>query len=78
LIKHLVGIEAGYLGDCIGRPAPVRLPWVDDGSIWDGADMWATAAESRDYILELYGAARAHADRSTRHHSWPPDRASGR
>lgn len=62
LVKHLVGIEASYLGDCIGRPAPVRLPWVDDGSIWDGADMWAAAEESRAYIVGLYADVCAHAD----------------
>jgi Protein of unknown function (DUF664) len=48
LVEHLAGAEASYLGDCLGRPAPFRLPWVDDGSIWDSADMWATAEESRE------------------------------
>jgi hypothetical protein len=62
LVKHLVGIVASYLGDCLGRPAPFRLPWVDDGSIWDSADMWATADQSRDYVVDLYCAAWAHSD----------------
>lgn len=62
LVKHLIGIEAGYLGDCAGRPSPLRLPWVEDGSIWDGADMWATAEESRAYLVELYREAWAHSD----------------
>ena len=35
LVKHLAGVEASYLGDCLGRPASLRFPWVDDGSIWD-------------------------------------------
>jgi hypothetical protein len=64
LVKHVTGVEAGYLGDCLGRPAPFRLPWVDDGSIWESADMWATADQSRDYIVELYRAAWAHSDRA--------------
>jgi hypothetical protein len=64
LIKHLTGVEAGYLGECVGRPSPVRLPWVEDGSIWDGADMWATAGESRDYIVGLYRETWAHSDTS--------------
>lgn len=64
LVKHLVGVEASYLGDCLGRPSPARLPWVEDGSIWDGADMWATADESRDYIVGLYREAWAHSDAS--------------
>lgn len=64
LVKHLAGIEAGTLGDCVGRPFPTALPWYDDGSVWDGADMWATADESRAYILDLYRDAWAHSDAS--------------
>ena len=62
LVKHLAGIETGYLGECAGRRSPVRLPWVDDGSIWDGADMWVTAEQSREYIVGLYREAWAHSD----------------
>lgn len=64
LIKHLTGVEMNSLGDCVGRPAPVRLPWVEDGSIWDGADMWLTVDQSRDYIVGLYRDAWAHSDES--------------
>jgi hypothetical protein len=64
LIKHLTSVETSYLGDCIGRPAPIRLPWVEDRSIWDGADMWLTVDQSRDYIVGLYRDAWAHSDES--------------
>jgi hypothetical protein len=64
LVKHVTGIELGYLGDCVGRPSPIRLPWVDDGSIWDSADMWATAEESRDSLVGLYQSAWRHSDES--------------
>jgi hypothetical protein len=64
LVKHVTGIELGYLGDCVGRPSPIRLPWVDDGSIWDSADMWATAEESRDDLVGLYQSAWRHSDES--------------
>jgi hypothetical protein len=64
LVKHLAGIELAYLGDCVGRPSPVRLPWVEDESIWDGADMWATAEETREYLVSLYRAASRHSDES--------------
>ena len=57
LVKHLAGIELGYLGDCVGRPSPVRLPWVEDESVWDNADMWATADQSKDYLVGLYRKA---------------------
>jgi hypothetical protein len=63
LVKHLAGIELGYLGACVGRPSPVPLPW-DDESIWDSADMWATAEETRDYIVGLYRTAWRHSDES--------------
>jgi uncharacterized damage-inducible protein DinB len=62
LVKHLIGIEASYLGDCLGRPAPLKLSWVEDGSIWDSADMWAMAEESRDFIVDLYRRAWEHSD----------------
>jgi hypothetical protein len=83
LVKHLTGVEAGYLGDCVGRASPVRLPWVEDGSIWDGADMWAAPEQSRDYIVGLYRDTWAHSDASIAELPmdcaasvswWPPDK----
>jgi hypothetical protein len=64
LVKHLTGIELSYLGDCVGRPAPVTLPWVEDDTIWQGADMWATADQSREELLDLYRTAWRHSDES--------------
>ncbi len=61
LVKHLAGIELGYLGDTFGRPAPQRPSWMEDGAE-DNADMWATADESAEDILDLYRRAGAHAD----------------
>src|SRR6478672_2981085 len=52
LVKHLAGVELGYLVESVGRDAPV-LPWNEDGSVWDSADMWATADQSREYIVDL-------------------------
>jgi len=62
IVKHLVGVEHVYLGESLGRTPPDVLPWAADGSIWQGADMWATAEESRDHILGLYERACAHSD----------------
>lgn len=56
LVKHLAGLEYGYLGDCLGRPAQERLSWIEDGSVGEGADMWAQPAESREYVIGLYPA----------------------
>ena len=64
LVKHLSGIELGYLGACVGRPSPVALPSEDDGSVWQSADLWATPDQSRDYLLDLYRAAWRHSDES--------------
>jgi hypothetical protein len=56
---------------------------VADGSIWDGADMWASSDQSRDYIVELYRDSWAHSDASiaqlpldatARVPWWPEDR----
>ncbi len=62
LVKHLAGLEYGYLGESFNRPAPERLSWYDDGSVWQGADMWVKADESSEYVIGLYRRACAHAD----------------
>lgn len=62
LVKHLAGLEYLYLGECFGYPAPERMSWIDDDSIWQGADMWAKPEESSEYITGLYRRACAHAD----------------
>ena len=62
LVKHLAGLEYGYLGESFGRAAPERLPWVEDGSVWHNADMWATPGEPSDFIVGLYRRACEHAD----------------
>ena len=64
LVKHLAGVEHSYLGESVGRPPPQPLAWVADGSIWDGADMWATADESSEELVGLYHQACAHSDRT--------------
>ncbi|MCW2681061.1 MAG: hypothetical protein JWM62_2462 [Frankiales bacterium] len=61
LVKHVASVEAGYLGDCFGRPFPVPLPWMAEDAE-PNADMWVPASESRASVLELHHAAAAHAD----------------
>ncbi|MET8565383.1 DinB family protein [Streptomyces flaveolus] len=61
LVKHAAGVELGYLGDTFGRPSGEPLPWLDEGAETN-ADMWATADESREFVVELYRRAWGHAD----------------
>ena len=63
LVKHLTGLEYGYLGDCFDRPATEPPPWFADDP-WSGGDMWAKPEESRDLLLHQYRQACAHADRT--------------
>ena len=64
LVKHLASVEYRYLGDSFGRPAPETLAWVEDGTDYEGADMWAKADESSDYLVGLYRRAAAHSDQT--------------
>ena len=83
LVKHLTGVELAYLGTAFDRPPATPLPWVADGSIWRGADMWATADESSAALVAGYRAACAHGDRTIHEldldapgsvEHWPPER----
>jgi uncharacterized damage-inducible protein DinB len=83
LVKHLAYVEAGYFGDTFGRPFPEPLPAYADGADHN-ADLWATAEESRDYVVGLYRRAWAHAagtfaasdaDTAGRVPWWPEERA---
>lgn len=62
LVKHMIGNEQVYLGTAFGRTTPFTLPWVEDRSIWENADMWARPEESREYLLDLYRQACDHGD----------------
>ncbi|MGZ0200527.1 DinB family protein [Streptomyces sp. RM1] len=61
LVKHVAGVELGYLGATFGRPAEEPLPWLGDDAETN-ADMWATADESRESMVGLYRRAWSHAD----------------
>jgi hypothetical protein len=62
LVKHVAAVELGYLGDTFGRPFFDEPPsWYAEGAE-PGADMWATADESREQIVGLYHQAWKHSD----------------
>jgi uncharacterized damage-inducible protein DinB len=60
IVKHVASVEAGYLGETFGRPIDIPIPWLEDAD--DGADMYAAAEESRDYIVDFYKQVWAHSD----------------
>ncbi len=63
LVKHLAGLEYGYLGTSFGR-SPVEWPsWFRDDP-YDEIDMWATPDESTDYITSVYRQVCANSDRT--------------
>jgi len=60
LVKHLASVELGYFGDTFGRPSGIPLPWhADDADPND--DLFLSADESREGVLDLYRTAWAHA-----------------
>ena len=61
LVKHVASVEAGYFGDTFGRRFDEPLPWLD-ADAEPNADMWATAEETREQIVELYHRVWAHSD----------------
>ncbi|MFC7488394.1 DinB family protein [Knoellia sp. CPCC 206453] len=65
VVKHLAGVEAGYFGDCFGRPVADMPGWYPEmmaDTLEDNGDMWATAQESRDSIIDLFHRVVVHAD----------------
>jgi uncharacterized damage-inducible protein DinB len=59
LVKHLAYVEVGYFGETFGRPDPGTPPWAEDDGTEPNWDMWATAEESRDQIVDQYRRAWA-------------------
>jgi uncharacterized damage-inducible protein DinB len=60
LIKHLASIELGYFGDTFGRPSGIPLPWHEDDAD-PNDDLYLTADESREWVLDFYRTAQEHA-----------------
>lgn len=81
VVKHLASVQAEYFGDVFGRPWPEPMPWLsDDADIND--DMFATADESSEWVLDFYRRSWVHAretfdvtgpDDTGTVPWWPPD-----
>jgi Protein of unknown function (DUF664) len=61
LVKHAATWELVYFGDTFGRPSDESLPWLETDAE-PSADMWATADETRDAIIELYRRSWVHSN----------------
>lgn len=60
LVKHLASNELVYFGETFGRPSGIDLPWyADDADPND--DLFAASGESREFVVDLYKRAWAHA-----------------
>jgi hypothetical protein len=66
LVKHLAAVELGYFGLVFDRPFDGLVAWFRPDLPFEAleanVDMWATADESREHILDVYRRACAHAD----------------
>ena len=60
LVKHLASVELGYFGDTFGRPSGIALPWHEPDAD-PNEDLYLSATQSRDWVLDLYRTAWAHA-----------------
>jgi uncharacterized damage-inducible protein DinB len=61
LVKHVASVQLGYLTEVFDRPLERDLPWFDDDADTN-ADLWATADETREEIIDLYRYSAAQSD----------------
>lgn len=82
LVKHVASVEAGYFGDCFGRPFEEDMPWAEEDAE-PNADMWATPDQSREFIVDFYQRVWAHSNETIENNAldvrgtvpwWPEER----
>lgn len=56
VVKHLAGVQIGYLGWTFGRATDITFDWYDDDAE-PNADMFAAENETREDILALHRRA---------------------
>jgi uncharacterized damage-inducible protein DinB len=61
LVKHLTSVELLYFGLVFDRHHPDPPAWLREDAP-PNLDMWATADESREYLVDTYRQACAHSD----------------
>jgi uncharacterized damage-inducible protein DinB len=60
VVKHVALVEADYFGVTFDRPFDGPRPRFDEDEV--NSDMWATADESREQIVEFYHRVWKHSD----------------
>lgn len=65
IVKHVASVEAGYLGDCFGRPFPQDFPWFADDAEFND-DFLVGADETSASIIDFYRRVWAHSDETVR------------
>jgi uncharacterized damage-inducible protein DinB len=93
VVKHVASVELEYFSGTFGRPHSEQMPWLLDDTATEDldavgpdrliADMWATADEPRELIVDFYRRVWVHSDATIDalpldaigHVAWwPPDR----
>jgi len=82
LVKHVASVQVGYLHEIFGGTHDLDMPWfAPDAEV--NADLWATADESREEVLDLFRASTALCDATVAALDldargevpwWPPER----
>ncbi|WP_460653689.1 DinB family protein [Kribbella endophytica] len=60
VLKHLGGMEYGYLGEAFGRGLDREIPGDED--LAGAADLWARPDETSSYVLDWYHQSCTNAD----------------
>lgn len=60
VVKHLASVQAEYFGDAFGHPWPEPMPWFAEDADTN-ADMFATADETSEWVVDFYRRSWAHA-----------------
>lgn len=64
LVAHVALVTDGYLGEVMGRPSGLCVPWLpeDPEEAEPNADLWVPADQSRQSVIDLHHAVAAHSD----------------
>ncbi|WP_286930399.1 MULTISPECIES: DinB family protein [Aeromicrobium] len=64
LVKHLAIVELEYVASCAGFRSDLGTPWETTTGEEDNSDLWLTADESAQSVVDLYVAVGDHTARA--------------